>query len=343
MIAMIYAIDRRRRRWPAFIFLAALFLAVNLPAPAALVAFDTFISGKGDYSDGFLVPVPPAPGQSSESAIGFRGKWGGASTAWLQANSAQGLNMTGLSPAGGAVTLSPTNNGDYSRFVYRTFLPADGDGPFWFGMLYQPDDNTLNKGATAMIGFLTGQPPSTADDAVPEGATWTTANGGSLGGFALGVSAGTAKKALDIAYQSNAGGGSGTVTVASSGFTLTAGTTYFVIANLIINSPHNETLNVWVKTSVPAHETDLGKPTWTIASADMLSSAGKINTVALYAGCAVATGGPTAAISSGTTVDDITVATTYAELLTAAPKTPGVAMAGGAGVLAALVCLLVRR
>ncbi|PAW79917.1 MAG: hypothetical protein B9S32_00915 [Verrucomicrobia bacterium Tous-C9LFEB] len=213
--------------------------------------------------------------------------------------------MSGNAASTGALSLAPLSNGSYSRAASRSFTSATTQSTLWFSTLLQADANTLNSanGATAMIGFTTGALPTTAASSTT-GATWTTANGGALGGFAWGLSNGN----LSVAYQSDILG-AGAVTLANTGYSITAGTTYLLLGKLIVDASGNDVLNIWALTSPVSSEAELGAATWSVSSADLLASSG-LNTLLVYAGSISATGTPT----DTTLFDAIAVGTSFPDL-----------------------------
>ena len=288
-------------------------------ARAAEYLNDDFIIGTGDYSTSSNIA-----GQTSASSTGFVGAWGGNSTNYFKP-SATNLTLTGYSSTGGSFGFMGFNGSLGSRSDNRSFTATSGASTLWFGSLLDTDSNTLSHGS-AMMGFLSGGLTTTSGSDATS-ATWTSSNGGTLDGFAWGISNG----GLAVAYQT----GSGTVTTVDPTFSISAGTTYLLLAQLQLNTSSNDdTLNVWALTSVPTSQGSLGTPTFSVSSADILSASTDLNTLVAYA--SVSTTGTNA--QDLTEFDAIRAGTSFSDVV-AVPEPPTVVLAG----LAVLFLVLVAR
>ncbi|MDP0496078.1 MAG: hypothetical protein Q7Q73_07695 [Verrucomicrobiota bacterium JB024] len=294
-----------------------------LSAHATLIAYDTFTTDPGGYTVDTNIF-----GQSSTiETYGFTGVWGGTNSNFFTSRTL-GMQKDGVITSSGVVRLS-TSSG-LSRSDNRGFNALAGQSTLWFGSYMRVDANALtpSNGAELMFGFTSGGVPLGSTDSAT-GALWSTSNGGSLSGFQWGVSS---SNSLVVKYQS----GSNTVDTVDSGFVLSSAypTTYFLVAQLLVNESGNDTLNVWVLTSTPVDESAILSitPTLTVSSADILSNSSELDTLLLNSG---ATGS-----TSSLSFDDTHIGTTYADL-TSIPE-PAEA-AGLAGALAVLAVFLARR
>ena len=299
-----------------FLFLAGLCLAASgLRAQAVALAYDNFNTGSGGYLSGSnLITQNPA-------TYGFTGAWTGATTGDFNATSSVNLTLPGLANGGGALSLFSFANGYFSRAVSRSFTASSaGNTSFWAGSLFQvPSSNTAaltpSNQATNMIGFLSGALPTFTTPNGNSGnqtlALWSTSNGNTLDGFAYGIQNGV----LTLAYQN-----SGVITYVNPTATITAGTTYWLLANLTVVAPGSDTLNFYLETSVPSDAAlALQTPTYSVTAnilGSLATDTSGLNTLELYAGGAsVSSGGP----ALQTYFDDVGAATSFDDLV-AAPE-----------------------
>lgn len=295
---------------PPILLAAILMTFAHLPQSlAALVMGDQFLTGGvGNYTaDANLF------GQNPTSSFNFAGSWSGTNSLVFRPK-ATNLSVAGVTNAGGSLRADVTGNSAFSRSDNRAFTSVGGQSSLWFGTMYQPSTNALSANSSAMTGFLSDSLPTTTATTTT-GATWTTGNGDTLKGFGWGVTNGN----LVVSYQSDAGG-SGSITTANTGFSMTINTTYFLVGKLDINAGGNDSLSLWVLTSAPSSESALGAATWTI-SANILTSSSELDTLNLWAGTA-----SDGSIVKTNNFDAISIGTSYSDIV-AVPEPTTAAMA----------------
>ena len=284
-----------------------IFLASAKTALAVTIASDSFTVGAG-YTAGLLTPQSGSP-----SAVNFTGNWGGSQTGYYQVVSSS-LSLSGYAGTGGSLLVQTRDDGTFSRNSSHTFTAdTTSSSTLWFSSLYQPSTGAFENNNEAMMGFTSGSPPLTADGTTL-GASWTSSNGAGLAGFAWGINTGTNNSnTLKIKYQSDFGGSAGVV-LADTGVALTIGTTYFLIGKIALNAAGNQdTLNVWIRTSLPTNETSLGAANWSISTANLLNSSSNLNTLLLFGGAGTQEGATVDWRS--TYYDSVRIGTTFADIV----------------------------
>ena len=324
-------------------FLAGLLLAGGIRAQADVVAYDNFNNSAGNYINSNLVNNTTFVGQNPPT-YGFTGAWAGSSTAGF-AVQAQNFTVTGLANGGGSLALAPTSNPGTpaSREAYRPFTSTGSNTSLWFGSAIElPTSNVeTNTSSTDMLGFLSGNLGSGGQVAWADTNGAATA-GSTLGGFAWGISNGS----LSLSYQSAASGAGSVTTTAvlngsSNPVVLTAGTTYWLVANLTIVGADNDNLTFYLESSSAPSQANLASSalaTLTLTGVDMLSASQTINTLQVYDAFSTVSGSPV----EGTNFDDVAVATTYADLV-AAPEPSTLALVASCLLFAVAFGALRRR
>ena len=315
-----------------FLLLAGVLLALSgLRAQATSLAYDNFNDAAGYYNtSGTNADLVTSTTFQNPPTYGFPNAWAGPSTGFFSVSTTN-LSMSGLSNGGGSLSLTPTANGNFSRADYRNFTPSSGSTTLWTGaLLTVPSasalNSTTNPGATDMMGFLTGNLQFNNVN-TSTGATWSNANSSTLGGFAFGVSnLGTGGIAVvTLTYQTNADGlntatAAAPIVTQTASFTGSPTLTYWLVANLTVNTPvsgiANDTLNLYLETSVPSATTIAGQTPLLTYTGDILSGAttDAINTLQLYSG-ETSIGN----VTNNVSFDDVGIATTYNDLV-AAPE-----------------------
>jgi hypothetical protein len=277
--------------------LLALALGCACPAtlPATLIFNEEFQTGVGAYTAGANV-------QGQNPAVtGFTGAWAGSDTSSFQV-SGTNVAMPGVTNGGGSLGMS-TLAAASSRSDSRAVSAYTAAGTYWFSSVFTPDADAVNgaNGSTMFVGFLSGA-LSTVSSGGSTAALWTSSNGADLEGFAWGIEAGS----LRVRYQT----GADTVATQNLGsLSLTAGSTYLLIAELQVNTAGNDVLNLWVTSSAPGSQAGLGAATATLSTFDLVSTGDAIDTLVLFAGRSASTDGAVGwdAIRMGTQFSDLAI------------------------------------
>lgn len=270
-------------------------------ARATSVLSDQFIGGgTPNYTSGVNLS-----GQNP-TVPGFTGSWSGVSTSQWRL-SGTNLSVSGVQNIGDSIRYSLGNGLTSSSSQNRPFTPATGATTIWTSGIFQASTTAgLQPGVETMTGFLSDVLPTTTS-VTATGATWSTANGNNLQGFAFGMRGGF----LTVDYQADVSlaPGSRTITQTVTSTSFTAGINYFIVASLDIDAIGTlDTLNVWALTSAPAGAGSLGAPSFTI-SANMLVGSSVLDTLNLWGGKNGTSG------SNTNVIDAIRMGTTYLDVV----------------------------
>jgi hypothetical protein len=260
--------NKPSKKFSPTLFGIVLFSLIVPSARAALIFNDEFVTGPGGYTAGANLL-----GQNP-TVTGFAGPWAGSNTATLRPNSTN-LSMAGVTNDGGSLATNTLAAGG-SRSDSRSLSAYTGSDTLWFSSLASFDEAALTTGAgQTFTAFLSGPLPTTSSSG-STAATWLSSNGGSLTGFAWGVDNGQFR----LKYHT---GASSVSTAIPPDLSLTANTTYLLVARVSVNASGNDTLDFWLLDSAPANEAALGTPTYSL-SANFLDSNTDITTVNTYLG-----------------------------------------------------------
>jgi hypothetical protein len=219
-------------------------LILPCSARAELLAEETFPIGQGGYKVHLKVG-----GQNATDSQGLEGPWVGSDSSSLTVENAD-LTVPGGAPSPTALQVTMGFKG--SRSLTRQ-LPTIPGNSIWLGFNLKLSSTSNQKDCQVMLGLLSDTLP-TVTGTTPDAAVWSAQNGGDL----LGVAVGSQSGELTVAFRdSEAVPFSQEIT----GVPIAAETPCFVIVHLDSEAAGGK-ISVWLTSTVPATQAQLGAPQW---------------------------------------------------------------------------------
>lgn len=254
------------------ILMLCLIACAVAPARATLIVEDVVPTSAGNYvSSDWTKSVARIYPQYPEDTIGFSEAWGGISSNALYVNTAN-LTISGLeNNLGGSFAFASTGNAVTRSDNRKLSSYSVSVSTLWIGMAFSVNELYLDNASSnsaVIVSFNTGY--------IASGSQWgdtaTGYSGQTLGGLGLGVVDDT----LVVRYQSDYSA-TGSIITQSLNISLTADVSYYLVASLSVSSTGDDVLGIWVLTSVPDSESELGEATLVISDADILDDINSIS------------------------------------------------------------------